>query len=164
MSATGISLIFIIIIAVSAVFAMAQGFWRSLVATAGWLIAIVLGIVLQDAFGNMISSYFSSPATAKLVAFLVITFAVALVGLVLKLLLGWLGSMGEFSIWTRILAAIVGCVRGIIWCIILVAIGGVTSLAANPNWQQDFFVKVLTPWVYSSGASANTSANQTYRN
>lgn len=121
--------ILIAILLCSVIMSARRGFSREIIGLAAALFALVLGMWFYGLAGSFVQPYVSSPRVANLIGFLLVVFAVLIVGGII----GWivnrfLRTIG-LSFFDRLLGAAFGLVRGA-----LVAMALLTAfMAFGPN-------------------------------
>ena len=102
------------IVLVSVVLSVRKGFSREVIGLAAALAALVLGMWFYGLAGSFLIPYVSSPRVANLIGFLLVVFAV----LILGAMLGWIVSRFlrtvGLSFFDRLLGAGFGLVRGLL--------------------------------------------------
>lgn len=109
-----LDVVLISILGVSAILSARKGFSREVIGLAAALFALVLGMWFYGLAGSFLLPYVSSPRVANLIGFLLVVFAVLLLGG----MIGWivsrfLGAIG-LSFFDRLLGAGFGLARGIL--------------------------------------------------
>ncbi len=142
-------LIIIGLILVSILIGIVRGFIKELISLVTWIVAIVLAAM----FTNQLSEYMTftkTPFIRLLCAFLLIFIGVVFLGAIFNYVVGTFVRKTPFSTADRILGALFGVLRGIVFLTILVLLGGLTPLPQAPWWQTSYFiprVQVLSLWL-----------------
>lgn len=151
---TAFDFIVIAIVALSGLFGFARGFVRVVVSLLALVFAVILAIQLSVPIGGMLPDFGETPATRYIVAFALIAIAVLIVGA----LLGWslfrlVRAIG-LGFLDRLLGAVAGVARGVVFVVIAVLIAGATSLPRELWWQNAMLAPplvaaalALRPWL-----------------
>lgn len=121
----------VVIVGLSAVWALVRGFVRELIALVGWITAIFLSAVLSEPFGALLGAKISLPISpehvASLLIFAVVLLVFALIGRVIK---NWRAGRGG-SLGDRVGGLVFGLVRGGLILIIAFAVHSTMGAPAS---------------------------------
>lgn len=132
---------------------LALGMWRGVVGEIIALVAWVLAFFAARAFGEEVAGLYSGMADGalRMVAGWVTVFVAVLVVMSLLRLAvrGLLKALG-LSVTDRLLGVIFGVARGVLIVLVLVAVGGMTSLPKEKWWAEAYFGPPLETAVLAS--------------
>ena len=116
------------------------GAWRGLVGEAlslvAWVIALLASWLFGSQVGTALFASLSEPALRTVAGFAVVIILVLLAVSLLKMALrGLLKALG-LSLTDRLLGVLFGLARGIAIVLLLVAVGGLTSLPKQGWWKE----------------------------
>ncbi len=127
---------------------MLLGVWRGLVrevlSLAGWIAGFLLAQMLAPEVGQRLPMEGASEGLRYLVGFVVVFIAV----LVLTAVSGWvlqkLVAAVGLGILDRLLGAIFGSLRGVIFLLVITVIAGMTPVQDTATWRQSESARALT--------------------
>jgi len=127
---------------------MLLGVWRGLVrevlSLAGWIAGFLLAQMLAPEVGQRLPMEGASEGLRYLVGFVVVFIAV----LVLTAVSGWvlqkLVAAVGLGILDRLLGAIFGSLRGVIFLLVITVIAGMTPVQDTATWRQSEGARALT--------------------
>jgi membrane protein required for colicin V production len=144
-----LDVVIIIVVAGAAI----GGLLIGLIAAAGSLLGIIVGIILAGRYYLPLSqhlSFISSEGTARVVAFIIILVGVMLIAAVLVLLLRWMARLIKLGWIDRLGGAFLGLVTGTLLCAAILAMwakfagaGDSITGSALASWLLDGFPIVL---------------------
>ncbi len=127
---------------------MLLGVWRGLVrevlSLAGWIAGFLLAQMLAPEVGQRLPMEGASEGLRYLVGFVVVFIAV----LVLTAVSGWvlqkLVAAVGLGILDRLLGAVFGSLRGVIFLLVITVIAGMTPVQDTATWRQSESARALT--------------------
>ncbi len=133
---TGFDYLAIGIVGLSLLFGLWRGVVGEVIALVAWLLAIFAAIEFGAVVGQQsIFSGLTDPALKTLagcvVIFVGVLVAMSLVRMAVRSMVKALG----LSVSDRILGMVFGVVRGVLVCMVLVGLGGMTSAPTQPWWR-----------------------------
>jgi membrane protein required for colicin V production len=142
------------IVAVSLLFGLWRGVVGEVIALAAWGIGIFAAIEFGAPVGNSVFAGLSDPALRTLagcvVIFVGILVSMAVLNMVVRSMVKALG----LSVSDRILGMIFGLMRGVLVCMVLVGLGGMTSAPTQSWWRDatlsaplETVVMAVKPWL-----------------
>jgi membrane protein required for colicin V production len=151
---TGFDYVMIGIVSVSLLFGLWRGVVGEVIALVAWGVGIFAAIDFGTAVGHSLFAGVSDPALRTLagcvVIFIGVLVAMSLLNMVVRSMVKALG----LSVSDRILGMLFGLVRGVLICMVLVGLGGMTSAPAQPWWQNatlaaplETVVMAAKPWL-----------------
>ncbi len=142
------------LIALSLLFGLWRGVVGELISLAAWALAIVAAIEFGATLGQMLFTSLSDPALRALAGCVTVFVAVLIVMALVRMLLSSMVKALGLSVSDRILGMLFGVVRGVLVCMILVALGGMTAAPQQIWWKQAMLAKpletavlVTKPWL-----------------
>ena len=140
---TAFDFIAIVVIAISVGF----GFWRGLVREVLSLLSWIAAFWLARLFAGVVAGWMPSSWTHQGLRYAIGFIAVMLVSvLVLSLmsaLVARLVKVAGLTASDRMLGAVFGVLRGLLFVVVLVLVGGMTSEPGEPYWRKALFSKPL---------------------
>ena len=131
------------VIGISLIFGLWRGVVGEIIALLAWALAIFAAIEFGATIGHQLFGGVKDPAIQALAGcvtiFVGVLVAMALVRLMVNQMIKALG----LSVSDRILGMIFGLARGLLVCMVLVALGGMTSAPQQSWWQQSTLAKPL---------------------
>lgn len=151
---TGFDYLVIGIVAVSLLFGLWRGVVGEIIALVAWGVGIFAAIEFGAAVGHSVFAGLSDPALRTLagcvVIFVGILVSMAVLNMVVRSMVKALG----LSVSDRILGMIFGLTRGVLVCMVLVGLGGMTSAPTQPWWRNatlaaplETVVMAVKPWL-----------------
>ncbi len=142
------------IICVSLLLGMWRGVVGELIALAAWVLAIFLALEFGATLGKQIYVGIADP-DIRVMAGCATLFVGVLVGMALvRLLISHLVKALGLSVSDRILGTLFGLARGILICMVVVGLGGMTAAPKQQWWRSAMFsapletaVLVAKPWL-----------------
>lgn len=124
------------IVSVSLLLGLWRGVIGELIALAAWAIGVFCAAEFGGQVGEMLYQGIADPTIRMLAGcvtvFVGVLVVMALVRMAVKSLVKALG----LSVSDRLLGSLFGLVRGLLVCIVLVALGGMTSAPQQPWWKE----------------------------
>jgi membrane protein required for colicin V production len=132
---TGFDYVAIGIVSVSLLFGLWRGVVGEVIALVAWGVGIVAAIEFGASVGHSVFAGLSDPALRTLagcvVIFVGILVTMALLNMVVRSMVKALG----LSVSDRLLGMLFGLVRGVLVCMVLVGLGGMTSAPTQVWWK-----------------------------
>ncbi|MCH2219819.1 MAG: CvpA family protein [Dechloromonas sp.] len=123
---TGFDYVALGIVGVSLIFGLWRGVVGEIIALLAWILAIVAAVEFGAMVGTSVFAGLSDPALRTLAGCVAIFVGVLVVMALFRML----------SVSDRILGMIFGLARGVLVCMVLVGLGGMTSAPTQPWWRQ----------------------------
>ena len=151
---TGFDLTVIGVIALSTLLAFARGFVRVAVSLATWVVAAIAAIHLSAPLAAVLPEFGEGAASRHVAALALVALGVLIVGA----LVGWLLSRLVHTIGLgfvdRLLGAVLGVARGVVFVVLGVLLAGLTDLPRRDWWQNAYLAPPLVkaalslrPWL-----------------
>ncbi|MFZ1246440.1 MAG: CvpA family protein [Azonexus sp.] len=132
---TGFDYAVIGIVGISLLFGLWRGVVGEVIALLAWIAAIFAAVEFGTPVGRAVFTGLSDPALRTLAGcvaiFVGVLITMSLLSMVVRSMVKALG----LSISDRILGMIFGLVRGVLVCMVLVGLGGMTSAPTQPWWR-----------------------------
>jgi membrane protein required for colicin V production len=133
---TGFDYVALGIVGVSLVFGLWRGVVGEIIALVAWVLAIVAAVEFGATLGHAVFGGLSDPALRTLAGCVVIFVGVLVVMALFRMLVKSMVKALGLSVSDRILGMLFGLVRGVLVCMVLVGLGGMTSAPTQPWWRQ----------------------------
>ena len=133
---TGFDYVALGIVGVSLIFGLWRGVVGEIIALLAWILAIVAAVEFGATVGTSVFTGLSDPALRTLAGCVVIFDGVLVVMALFRMLVGSMVKALGLSVSDRILGMIFGLARGVLVCMVLVGLGGMTSAPTQPWWRQ----------------------------
>jgi len=151
---TGFDYVVIGIVAVSLLFGLWRGVIGEVISLVAWGVGIFAAIEFGASVGHAVFAGLSDPALRTLagcvVIFVGVLVSMALLNMVVRSMVKALG----LSVSDRILGMIFGLARGVLVCMVLVGLGGMTSAPTQSWWKNamlsaplETVVMAAKPWL-----------------
>ena len=151
---TAFDLVVIGVIGLSALLAFVRGFVRVVVSLAALIVAMLAAIHFSQPVGAALPEFGEGPAGRYVAAFALIAIAVLIAGAVLGWLLSRLVHAVGLGFLDRLLGAVVGVARGVLFVVLAVLFAGLTDLPRRDWWQNAYLAPPLVsaalslrPWL-----------------
>lgn len=151
---TGFDYVVIGIVAVSLLFGLWRGVIGEVIALVAWGVGIFAAIEFGAAVGNSVFTGLSDPAVRTLAGCVVIFVGVLVAMAVLNMVVRSMVKALGLSVSDRILGMIFGLARGVLVCMVLVGLGGMTSAPTQSWWKNatlaaplETVVMAAKPWL-----------------
>ena len=135
------------IIGVSMLIGFMRGFLPTLVSTIVWLIAVFSAILLNDWLAWFISKLSFLASVSNLIAGVVVLVLILIVGHVIVKVFNFIGDISRVGMSSRLIAVLIGVVRGVLCVVALVFVLNMTAVSARVWWSGSQMVQGITPWV-----------------
>jgi membrane protein required for colicin V production len=129
----------IFIIGLSVVLSVIRGAVREVLALAAWVLAFLAAQSYTVEIAEMLPDTLSNPSLRLMVGFAVIFLTVLVIMSLIAILCSKLVKASVLSVADRCLGAVFGLARGFLMVLILVLLGGLTSLPKQPMWKDAQF-------------------------
>jgi membrane protein required for colicin V production len=146
---TSFDYVFLAIIGLSVLISIMRGFVREVLSLAGWVIAFLVARAYCLELAQVLPAAIPGEPLRILAAFLILFLAVLLVSSLLGIALSLLFRQVGLNWLDRMLGALFGLARGGIIAVVLVLIGGLTSLPQDARWRNAMFSAPLEAIVMS---------------
>ncbi len=133
----------IFIIGLSVMLSVIRGAVREVLALAAWVLAFLAAQSYTVEIAAMLPDTMSNPSLRLMVGFAVIFLTVLVIMSVIAILCSKLVKASVLSVADRCLGAVFGLARGFLMVLILVLLGGLTSLPKQPTWKDAQFSSQL---------------------
>lgn len=133
---TGFDYVALGIVGVSLVFGLWRGVVGEIIALVAWILAIFAAVEFGSRIGTSVFAGLSDPALRTLAGCVAIFVGVLVVMALFRMLVKSMVKALGLSVSDRILGMVFGLVRGVLVCMVLVALGGMTSAPTQPWWRQ----------------------------
>lgn len=133
----------IFIIGLSVMLSVIRGAVREVLALAAWVLAFLAAQSYTVEIAAMLPDTLSNPSLRLMVGFAVIFLTVLVIMSVIAILCSKLVKASVLSVADRTLGAVFGLARGFLMVLILVLLGGLTSLPKQPTWKDAQFSSQL---------------------
>ena len=133
---TGFDYVAIGIVALSLLFGLWRGVVGEVIALLAWGLAIFAAVKFGATIGHWIFTGVGDPALRTLAGCVVIFVGVLIVMALIRMLIGSMVKALGLSVSDRILGMVFGLVRGVLVCMVLVGLGGMTSAPMQSWWRQ----------------------------
>lgn len=151
---TAFDLVVIGVIGLSALLAFVRGFVRVVVSLAALIVATLTAIHLSEPVGAALPEFGEGPAARYVAAFGLIAIAVLIAGAVVGWLFSRLVHAVGLGFLDRLLGAVVGVARGVLFVVLAVLLAGLTDLPRRDWWQNAYLAAPLVtaalslrPWL-----------------
>ena len=133
---TGFDYVVIGIVALSLLFGLWRGVVGEIIALVAWVLAIFTAVEFGALVGTSVFAGMSDPALRTLAGCVVIFIGVLVVMALFRMLVKSMVKALGLSVSDRILGMLFGLVRGVLVCMVLVGLGGMTSAPTQTWWRQ----------------------------
>lgn len=138
------------IIAFSSLISVLRGFTKEALSLLIWLAAFVVARTFQPQAATLLAPQISDPMMLTIAAFVVLFVATLLVGAVLGYLVSFLIRVTGLTTFDRVLGVVFGMARGIVVCVVVVALLRYTPWASAQWWTDSVVIEQLTVVEYWS--------------
>jgi membrane protein required for colicin V production len=151
---TGFDYVVIGIVGLSLLFGLWRGVVGEVISLVAWIAAIFAAVEWGTAVGHAVFAGLSDPALRTLAGCVVIFIGVLITMSLLNMVVRSMVKALGLSVSDRILGMIFGLVRGVLVCMVLVGLGGMTSAPTQAWWQNamlaaplETIVLAAKPWL-----------------
>ena len=151
---TGFDYLVIGIVGLSLLFGLWRGVVGEIIALVAWVLAIFAAVEFGAQVGTSVFAGMSDPALRTLAGCVVIFIGVLVVMALFRMLVKRMVKALGLSVSDRILGMLFGLVRGVLVCMVLVGLGGMTSTPTQAWWRQatlaaplETAVMATKPWL-----------------
>jgi len=131
--------VFLAIIGLSVLISIMRGFVREVLSLAGWIIAFFVARTYCLELASLLPAAIPGEPLRILAAFLILFLAVLLITSLLAIAISLLFRQVGLSWVDRLLGAFFGMARGGIIALVMVLVGGLTSLPQDARWRNAMF-------------------------
>ncbi len=135
--------VFLTIVGISALVGMWRGLVSEVIALAAWFVALLAAWMYASSFSSMLGSVIADPGWRHVASFALIFVGVLLLAAVFRFLIRELLRAVGLGAVDRFFGTLFGVTRGVAIAFVLVLIGGLAGMAAEPWWQQALFAAPL---------------------
>ncbi len=144
----------IAIVGISMLLGLTRGAIKEVFSLASWIIAFIVARLFSVQFAQILESAVSNLSLRLLTAFIIL-FIVALIvmGLISLMLTAAIKKIGLGSL-DRLLGTVIGFLRGVVIMLVLVILGGMTTLPQQSDWRNAFtsgwfevLAQTVKPWL-----------------
>ena len=128
-------IIVLVIVGLSVVLSLIRGLVREVLALAAWVAAFVVANLLAGEVAPWMPEAVPTPELRLLAGFIIVFIVVLLVMSALAMLASKLVKSAGLGVEDRLLGGVFGLARGLLVVVILVLLGGLTSLPKQPVWR-----------------------------
>lgn len=140
---TGFDYLALGVIGISLLFGLWRGVVGEIIALVAWGVGIFAAVEFGAQLGHQLFASVKDPAIQALAGCVTIFVAVLVAMALLRLMVNQMIKALGLSVSDRILGMIFGLARGLLVCMVLVALGGMTSAPQQSWWQQATLAKPL---------------------
>lgn len=144
----------VMIVTASLLLGMWRGVVGEIIALVAWVLAIFAAVEFGALVGTSVFAGMSDPALRTLAGCVVIFIGVLVVMALFRMLVKRMVKALGLSVSDRILGMLFGMVRGVLVCMVLVGLGGMTSAPTQAWWRQatlaaplETAVMATKPWL-----------------
>ena len=146
---TSFDYVILTIIGISVLVSIMRGFVREILSLAGWVIAFFVARIYCLELAALLPAAIPGEPLRILAAFLILFLATLLVTSLLAIAISLLFKQVGLSWLDRLLGALFGLARGALITLVLVLVGGLTSLPEDTRWRNAMFSAPLEAAVMS---------------
>ena len=139
----------LLIIGLSILLSVMRGMVREILALLSWVVAFLIANIYTVQFAPMLPKAIPGDSLRLLAAFVILFLATLLVMSLLAIAMSGLVKSIGLSMMDRGLGALFGLVRGLLIVMVLVLVGGLTSLPHQNFWQNAMFSAPLEAFAVS---------------
>lgn len=132
------------IIVFSSLISVMRGFAKEALSLVIWLVAFVIARRFHPHAETLLSSHVADPQMLTLAAFLTLFILTLLVGAIISYLVSMLIKITGLSAFDRVLGVVFGAARGVVVCVVIVALVRYTPWANSVWWADSEVIKQLT--------------------
>jgi len=133
---TGLDYVVIGVVGLSLLFGLWRGVVGEIIALLAWGLAIFAAVKFGATIGNLAFAGLADPALRALAGCVVIFVGVLVVMALFRMVIGSMVKALGLSVSDRILGMVFGLVRGVLVCMVLVGLGGMTSAPTQSWWRE----------------------------
>jgi membrane protein required for colicin V production len=151
---TGFDYVALGIVGLSLLFGLWRGVVGEIIALVAWVLAIIAALQFGATVGSMAFAGLADPALRTLAGCVVIFVGVLVIMAVFRMVVRSMVKALGLSVSDRILGMVFGLARGVLVCMVLVGLGGMTSAPTQSWWRGatlaaplETAVLVAKPWL-----------------
>ena len=129
----------ILIIVLSVMLSIIRGAVREVLSLAAWVLAFWAAQIYTVEFSALLPDTLSNPSLRLMTGFALVFLTVLVVMSLVAILCSKLVKASGLSVADRSLGSVFGLARGLLMVLILVLLGGLTSLPKQPMWKDALF-------------------------
>jgi len=133
----------LLIIALSVMLSIIRGAVREVLSLAAWVLAFWAAQIYTVEFAALLPETISNTSLRLMAGFALVFLTVLVVMSMVAILCSKLVKASGLSVADRSLGAVFGLARGFLMVLILVLLGGLTSLPKQPTWKDALFSSQL---------------------
>ncbi len=133
----------LLIIGLSVMLSIIRGAVREVLSLAAWVLAFWAAQTFTVEFAALLPETLSNPSLRLMTGFALVFLTVLVVMSLVAILCSKLVKASGLSVADRSLGAVFGLARGFLMVLILVLLGGLTSLPKQPTWKDALFSSQL---------------------
>ena len=151
----------IVLITLSSLMSLKRGFVKEALSLATWVVAFIVARSFHPHVQTLLTSSIEQPLLRTIAAFSILFIGTLLLGAAINFVVGALIRMTGLSPIDRMLGVVFGLARGLILCLVIIAVLRLTPLAASEWWVNSVVIKhlaVLEQWsrsVFESRSAAS---------
>ncbi len=134
---------FLGIIVISSLMSLRRGFVKEAISLASWIVAFIVARSFHPNVQTLLIESIDSEIFRTIVAFALLFIGTLLLGSVIGFLVGALINMTGLSPLDRLLGTVFGLARGIILCVVILAVIRLTPFTNSDWWQKSFMIEHL---------------------
>lgn len=131
------------VVGVSLLFGLWRGVVGEIIALVAWALAIFAAVEFGAKLGQLAFTGLNDPAVRTLAGCVLVFVAVLVIMALLRMAVSHMVKALGLSVSDRILGMLFGLVRGVLVCMVLVALGGMTAAPQQAWWKQATLAKPL---------------------
>ena len=135
--------VLIAVLVLSVIYSIFRGFVREMLSLTGWVLAFWVAIKYAPLIATRLTGLIESPGIRFILAFIMLFFLILVSCMLLARVIARLIRWGGLRNLDRVIGAGFGLARGVVIVTLLVMLGGMSPLSAEPAWQQSKVVDVF---------------------
>lgn len=145
-------LIFLAIVAISAIIGLFRGLVREALSLAAWILAFFVALRFGPMAAGYLADYITVPSVRLAAAYCSLFLATLIIGAIINYFLGKMVRATGFSGTDRVLGFIFGLARGVAILVIAIMLARLTVVSEDPWWKESFAIEYLEPWAVKAQA------------
>ena len=139
-------LIFLAIVAISAIIGLFRGFVREALSLAAWIVAFFVALKFGPLLAEYLADYISVPSVRMATAYCGLFLGTLVIGAIINYFLGKMVRATGFAGTDRVLGFVFGMARGVALLIIAIMLARMTVVREDPWWKESLVIQYLEPW------------------
>ena len=135
------------VIALSILISFFRGFMRETISLATWVLGVIIALRFSPMVAQWMQPTIDSPLLRYVIAFVALFAVVFIVGFLVGLLVKGALNVTGLTIFDRLLGAVFGAVRGVLFVAVVLLFISMTSYEASPWAKHSQLTVVLKPMV-----------------